>query len=177
MHTTHRASALALCIWGLAGCYEVDSPLLTDSGTDDTANGGGSAADCRAEDTFGAVVCDQYFTPEEVSGAVTIGWIDLDEQIEKLVLDDIDIREGSESWQEWSLEVTTRSTTSGGNPVLGITVPGAPERDGDVDIKGEAQTVDGEWIDICDLETGVIVHIDGVEFTEHRCGTHFDMDW
>lgn len=174
---THRCLGLALV---LAGCYEADSPLgelLGDTGAGDSGADGGDSSGCQAEDTFGAVVCDRYFTPDEVPGAVAIGWIDLDSELEKLELDDIDIREDGETWQEWSITVDARSTAPGGNPVMGLTIPGAPERDAEVRIDGEVLTVDGEWFDLCDLETGVIVHIDGVEFTDHRCGLYFSVDW
>ncbi len=152
-----------------------DSGDSNDTGSSDDS--GSSDVDCVAEDRFGAVVCSVYYTHEQVSGAFTIGWLDPDNEIVELDFDEVRVREGSDDWSEQPITVTEHSTTEAGNTVIGLTIPGAPREDADVEIDGEFWLSDGTSVDICDFESGFIMHVDGVELNDSTCGFYFNVDW
>lgn len=169
---------------GLCGCEDFLDALSEGGapndtgGAEDTADTGEEAAPtCIAEGTFGTITCDRFYTSTEVANAFALGWIDNEGDIAELEIESVEAREEGEDWQENAFSVFEHSTTESGNTVIGLTIPGAPRDEATIKVYGKFWLTDGTSVDLCDLETGLVVENNGVDVDGYSCTSRFYLDY
>ena len=168
-----------LAFFGLASCDEWSSLGDSDPSGDSATHEDGTQdePDCVADGPFGAIVCERFYTGSTLPEALAVGWLDTDGLIAELAFDKVRARADGAEWQDNPTTVTEHSKAANGNSVIGLTLPGSPRDGAAIEIDGTVWFTDGTSVDLCDLETGLIVLNNDVALDGYTCGFGFKLDW